>query len=54
VICCKTICSNVSKNSSEIFKQSIHPFIFLEGQEGEAIMIAITGLIETVWQRVTM
>lgn len=32
----------------EIFRHSIHPFVFLEGQEGEAIIIAITGLMETV------
>ena len=33
---------------TEIFKQSIHPFIQLDGKEGEAIVIAIMGLIETV------
>ncbi len=32
----------------EIFKQGILPFVFLEGQEGEAIIIAITGLMETI------
>ncbi|QER39944.1 TetR/AcrR family transcriptional regulator [Acinetobacter suaedae] len=32
----------------EIFKHSIHPFVFLEGQEGEAIIIAVTGLMETI------
>lgn len=32
----------------EIFKKSIHPFIVLEGREGEAIILAIIGLIETI------
>ncbi|MFW1953123.1 TetR/AcrR family transcriptional regulator [Acinetobacter beijerinckii] len=32
----------------EIFRHSIYPFVFLEGQEGEAIIIAITGLMETI------
>lgn len=32
----------------EIFKKSIHPFIVLQGREGEAIILAITGLIETI------
>ncbi|NNP67430.1 TetR/AcrR family transcriptional regulator [Acinetobacter sp. Ac_5812] len=33
---------------TEIFKQSMRPFIQLDGKEGEAIVIAIMGLIETV------
>ncbi|EFF82922.1 transcriptional regulator, TetR family [Acinetobacter haemolyticus ATCC 19194] len=32
----------------EIFKQGILPFVFLESQESEAIIIAITGLMETI------
>lgn len=32
----------------EIFKKSIHPFIVLQGRDGEAIILAITGLIETI------
>lgn len=32
----------------DIFKKSIHPFIVLQGREGEAIIVAITGLIETI------
>jgi AcrR family transcriptional regulator len=33
---------------TDIFKQSIHPFIQLDGKMGEAVIIAIMGLIETV------
>ncbi|MBP8006484.1 MAG: TetR/AcrR family transcriptional regulator [Acinetobacter sp.] len=36
------------KEFIDIFKESIHPFIRLEGQDGEAIIIAITGLMEAV------
>ncbi|MDR7016316.1 TetR/AcrR family transcriptional regulator [Acinetobacter sp. 3657] len=32
----------------DIFKESVHPFIRLEAQAGEAIIIAITGLMEAV------